>query len=507
MASALAAEHFIEQVGFAACLTDSRRPGPSLYVAVCGRRDAVMPRNVQTDHEASLTWLLKDEMVRRGKVYYGKLARGKTMFLAPRMIPYFDAVWGVRRKDEAARLSRPARAILKVLRREWEMGTSDLRDESGVTDRAAFTRGVDELQAALLVVPSEVLYRPKFTYIWSLAVGRFPDGLTRRVGARRGAARDRPQLPDRGGSDGAGRAGARDRAVAARRRSWQSGPRRRGLRDHDGAGHLPSDVHGAVAAARTRRRSSTTPADRPRHRRWAYHPHMAAFVARFRAPVVVRQRVERRARRRPGGRRRGRRLGAVVAHSRRTGRAAAVPPARVPRRAASRTARLMYTSVRREANGMGWATDYPFAGINLLTRVRELTKTHVSMDAEGEPNYWVVRLTDDALFSCPFTMATDVGTRGVLGRRGGAPARLPAQGRVPLGGRLLGHARLGAMVRADAAGAAGVPHRRRAGRPSDPSHDVQRDHREAGDEHQLVAAQRRRDRRSAAATARRPTSG
>ena len=38
------AERFIEQVGFAACLTDSRRPGPSLYVAVCGRRDAELTR-------------------------------------------------------------------------------------------------------------------------------------------------------------------------------------------------------------------------------------------------------------------------------------------------------------------------------------------------------------------------------------------------------------------------------------------------------------------------------
>ncbi len=27
------AERFVEQVGFASCLTDSRRPGPSLYVA------------------------------------------------------------------------------------------------------------------------------------------------------------------------------------------------------------------------------------------------------------------------------------------------------------------------------------------------------------------------------------------------------------------------------------------------------------------------------------------
>src|SRR3954471_19600678 len=113
--TAFEAERFIEQVGFAACLTDSRRPGPSLYVAVCGRRDAVMPRHIQKDEEASLTWRLKDEIVARGKMYYAKLARGKAMFLAPRMIPYFHAVWGVRRSEEPRRLSRHAQEILKVL--------------------------------------------------------------------------------------------------------------------------------------------------------------------------------------------------------------------------------------------------------------------------------------------------------------------------------------------------------------------------------------------------------
>jgi hypothetical protein len=179
--TAVDAERFIEEIGFAACMTDSRRPGPSLYVAVCGRRDAVMPRNVQKDPEASLAWVLKDEIVGRGKVYYAKLARGKTMFLAPRMVPYFHAVWGVRRSEEKRRLSRNAQAILKVLRTEWEMSTADLRDESGVKDRAAFTRGLDELQAAMIVVPSGVFYQPKFTYIWSLGVGRFPEALLRRV--------------------------------------------------------------------------------------------------------------------------------------------------------------------------------------------------------------------------------------------------------------------------------------------------------------------------------------
>jgi hypothetical protein len=178
--TALDAERFIEQVGFAACLTDSRRPGPSLYIAVCGRRDAVLPRHPQKDPEASLTWRLKDDLLRRGRVYYAKLARGKAMFLAPRMIPYFHAVWGLRRSEETRRLSPNAQAIARVLRREWEMSTSDLRAESGVRDRAAFTRALDDLQAAMIVVPSEVVYQP-FTYIWTLAVGRFPEGLTRRV--------------------------------------------------------------------------------------------------------------------------------------------------------------------------------------------------------------------------------------------------------------------------------------------------------------------------------------
>jgi uncharacterized protein YggU (UPF0235/DUF167 family) len=181
VASASEAERFVEQVGFASCLTDSRRPGPSLYVAVCGRRDAVMPRNVQKDEEASATWLLKDDIIRRGNVYYAKLARGKAMFLAPRMIPFFNAIWGLRRADEPKALSRNAQKILKVLRKEWEMATSDLKIDSGVKDRATFTRALDELQAAMLVMPSAVYYEPKFTYIWTLGVGRFPDALRKRI--------------------------------------------------------------------------------------------------------------------------------------------------------------------------------------------------------------------------------------------------------------------------------------------------------------------------------------
>ena len=100
--SALDAERLIEDVGFCASLTDARRPGPSLYIAVCGRRDAHMPRNVQKDPEASLTWRIKDEVMQRGRVYYAKLAKGRSMFIAPRLIPHFKTLWGIPRRDESA---------------------------------------------------------------------------------------------------------------------------------------------------------------------------------------------------------------------------------------------------------------------------------------------------------------------------------------------------------------------------------------------------------------------
>src|SRR5262245_56884285 len=72
--------------------------------------------------------------------------------------------------------------------------------------------------------------------------------------------------------------------------------------------------------------------------------------------------------------------------------------------------KLMFTSNVSEANGMGWTTDYPYARINLMTRVSELTRTPISRDANDEPNFWVVTLEDDNIFQCPFVMGTDVGT-------------------------------------------------------------------------------------------------
>ncbi len=125
----------------------------------------------------SLAWTLKDEVIRRGKIYYGKLKGSRSFFIAPRLIAQFNTVAGVRRKDEREKLSLPAQKILNVLRKEWEMATADLRSESGVKDRSQFTRAIDELQRVFKVIPSDVVYDPVFTYIWTITEARFPDEL------------------------------------------------------------------------------------------------------------------------------------------------------------------------------------------------------------------------------------------------------------------------------------------------------------------------------------------
>lgn len=178
---AYAAERFIEEVGFCEALTDSRRPGPSLYVAVCGRRDAHMPRNVQKDPEARLAWTIKDDVMRRGTCFYGKVLRGRSTFIAPRLLPFFNALLGVPQKLEKKTLSPDAQTILKIMRREWEMASRDLREASGISERARFDKAMTQLQKSLKVIPSDVLYEPTFTYIWSITEARFAEQLKQKV--------------------------------------------------------------------------------------------------------------------------------------------------------------------------------------------------------------------------------------------------------------------------------------------------------------------------------------
>jgi hypothetical protein len=72
--------------------------------------------------------------------------------------------------------------------------------------------------------------------------------------------------------------------------------------------------------------------------------------------------------------------------------------------------RGIYTSTRAEAGGSGWTTDYPDADSNFSIRLSELTRIRVKFDAQRRPEFVTVRLTDPALFQCPFVHMEDVGT-------------------------------------------------------------------------------------------------
>jgi len=72
--------------------------------------------------------------------------------------------------------------------------------------------------------------------------------------------------------------------------------------------------------------------------------------------------------------------------------------------------RGFYRSVRGEAGGQGWSTDYPGADNNFSIRLSELTRVSVKWDPTRQPIHVVVRLNDAALNRCPMLFMEDVGT-------------------------------------------------------------------------------------------------
>ena len=119
--------------------------------------------------------------MRRGKCFYGKVLRGRSTFIAPRLLPCFNALFGLPARMEKKVLSADAQVILKIMRREWEMATRDLREASGIGERARFDKAMTQLQKCLKIIPTEVLYEPTFTYIWSIPEARFPEELKQTV--------------------------------------------------------------------------------------------------------------------------------------------------------------------------------------------------------------------------------------------------------------------------------------------------------------------------------------
>ncbi len=159
-----------------------------------------------------------------------------------------------------------------------------------------------------------------------------------------------------------------------------------------------------------------------------------------------------------------------------------------------------------EYSGIGWQTDYPYAEINLTTRLSELTKTRVSRDdSSQQPNFYVVRLTDDTLFNCPITVASDAGTIGIREDEADRLRTYLLKGGFLWADDFWGTAAWEQWESGDREGAAAgrVSDRGRAARRSDAAQPVRSEEDSADHQHSVLAAQRRdRRRQNAAPTAR-----
>ncbi len=91
----------------------------------------------------------------------------------------------------------------------------------------------------------------------------------------------------------------------------------------------------------------------------------------------------------------------------------------------------------------GWRTDYPGADNNFSVRLGELTKVDVPLDEQYEPNYVVVPLGATRCSSTARCSSWKTSERRTSRRGGPGPARVLPEGRLSVGRRLLGLARVG----------------------------------------------------------------
>ena len=122
--------------------------------------------------------------------------------------------------------------------------------------------------------------------------------------------------------------------------------------------------------------------------------------------------------------------------------------ARLGSRSAVQERRLHVRAHHYDSWGRGWGLDHRLS----RQRPELLLPPAAAHVAEGRPQVpRFCELTDDELFDYPFIYMIEPGELDVLRRRGRRPPPLPAQRRLPDGGRLLGRGRVGQLLPRDQA--------------------------------------------------------
>ncbi|MBI4380463.1 MAG: hypothetical protein HY574_04670 [candidate division NC10 bacterium] len=169
---------FITDIGFCSTFHRVREPLPCLWVAVCGRRNPRFPKHTHTDPYVGLTWLLKDLLPAKKRVYYGKLLKGRPTLVSLEYLPAFFRLI----RDEkgsgdylsdyrAGRMTRTAKVVMDALQERHPQYTPELRAICRLKapeQTREFERAMGELQRGLWIVKTEERYDPSFSYRWDL---------------------------------------------------------------------------------------------------------------------------------------------------------------------------------------------------------------------------------------------------------------------------------------------------------------------------------------------------
>ncbi len=169
---------FINEVGFCSTFHRVREPLPCLWVAVCGRRNPRFPKHTHSDPHVGLTWLLKDVLPAKKRVYYGKLLKGRPTLVSLSCFPaFFRLIRGNKGSGDylsdyrAGHLSRTAKTVMDALLESAPQYTRDLRAACRLRapeQTREFERAIGELQRGLWIVKTEERYEPSFSYRWDL---------------------------------------------------------------------------------------------------------------------------------------------------------------------------------------------------------------------------------------------------------------------------------------------------------------------------------------------------
>jgi hypothetical protein len=152
VASIERAAAFIDDVGFALLFPNKGVVLPTLYEVASDQPLSGLDGDWGPD--ADRVWGWKDELPRRGLVWYGKFLRGRPSFLAPSLL--IDLYPRTGRPDdfEDAELSPAAQRVARILLRSGPQSTAALREALDVEGRRAseaFNGTMGELARALVV--------------------------------------------------------------------------------------------------------------------------------------------------------------------------------------------------------------------------------------------------------------------------------------------------------------------------------------------------------------------